>query len=506
MEARMYVAHSAAATARDALTHVGSPGPIVGTGLVSEAELVADLPAERPVAVAALSGRVRSSHRKVVVLDDDPTGSQTVADVPVLTAWSIDDLRWALRQQAPTFYVLTNTRSLGPQQAADRNREIVTRLVEAARLEDRHFAIVSRGDSTLRGHYPLETDVVDDVLAQRTGGHVDGVLLCPAYIDAGRVTVGDVHWMRTADGMLPVSASEFARDATFGFRNSNLREFVEEQTAGRWRADEVMSIGLDDIRRGGARRVTELLTSLSDGRPAVVNATCDDDLRVVALAALAAEEQGLRFLYRTGPSFVRARAGLAARPPLSAADLYEASRRGRHGLVVIGSHVSLTTRQLASLRDRGGVREIELDVARLLEPALRDAHVTSVADRAVDTLETADTVVRTTRRVVTGTDPARSLAIARQVSAALVEVVRSVTAARAPRYVLAKGGITSSDVATHGLGIRRAWVRGTLLPGIVSVWSPVDGVVPGMPYVVFAGNVGDDRALADAVDVLRGEG
>ncbi len=473
--------------------------------LVAEEAVVADLPGVRPVAAAVVGERVRSAGRAIVVLDDDPTGSQTVADVPVLTSWSVADLRWALRQHSPTFYVLTNTRSLGPHQAAERNRAVVNGLVEAAALEGRRFVVVSRGDSTLRGHYPLETDVIDDVLAQRAGRRCDGVLFCPTYIEAGRVTVGDVHWMRTAGGMLPVGSSEFASDATFGFRSSNLRGFVEERTGGRWRADDVVSIGLDDIRRGGVPRVTELLRGLRHARPAVVNATCDDDLRLVALASLAAEERGSRFIYRTGPSFVRARAGLEARPPLVAAEVYDQAPRGRHGLIAVGSHVSLTTRQLDGLRARGGVREIELDVEQLLDPARRESHFRSVAERTVDALEVAEAVVRTTRQVVTAKDPVRSLAIARQVSASLVEVVRAVTEVRIPRFVVAKGGITSSDVATRGLGIRRAWVRGTLLPGIVSVWSAVDGVAPGMPYVVFAGNVGDDGALADVVDVLRGD-
>jgi len=478
-------------------TH-GSPGP------VPERDLFAGLPPVRTVGSAAVARRVAASRRVLAVLDDDPTGSQTVGDVPVLTSWSVEDVRWALRQRRAAFYVLTNTRSLAAEHAAARNREVVAALVDAAEAEAVELAIVSRGDSTLRGHFPLETDVVEDELAARTGQRVDGIVLCPAYIDAGRVTVGDVHWMRTAAGMLPVGASEFAGDATFGYRNSDLRRFVEEKTGGRWSADDVVSIGLEDIRLGGERRVVELLAGLRGGRPAVVNATCDDDLRIVALAALALEERGHRLLYRTGPSFVRARAGLAVRPPLGTAEVYDAPPAARHGLIVIGSHVALTTRQLEALRPRGGTAEVELDVARLLDPTRRDPHLRSVAAAAADGLDTADVIVRTTRHVVTGTDAVHSLAIARHVSAALVEVVRSVTAARTPRFVVAKGGITSSDVATGGLGIRRAWVRGTLLPGIVSVWSAVDGAAPGMPYVVFAGNVGDDQALADAVGVLRG--
>jgi uncharacterized protein YgbK (DUF1537 family) len=470
-----------------------------------ERDLLAPLPPVRAVDPGVLANRVTGSGRLLVVLDDDPTGTQTIADLPVLTAWSVDDLRWAIRQGSPACYVLTNTRSLDPDQAAARNRAVVASLVAAARAEQCAFALVSRGDSTLRGHYPLETDVLHDALVAHGEPPADGLLLCPAYLDAGRLTVEDVHWMRTSDGMLPVGASEFARDATFGYRSSNLRSFIEEKTGGRWRAEDVLSIGLDDIRLGGERRVAELLGALRGGRPAIVNAASEDDLRVVALGALSAERDGRRLLYRTGPSFVRARAGQAAREPLTTAQLYPDGAPTRHGLIVVGSHVSLTTRQLEALRRSGGITEIELDVAALLDPDRRACHIEAVAGAAARGLDAADVVVRTTRQVVTGADPASSLGIARQVSAALVQVVRAVTATRAPRFVVAKGGITSSDVATDGLGIRRAWVRGTLLPGIVSAWSAVDGAAPGVPYVVFAGNVGTDESLARVVDVLRGE-
>jgi uncharacterized protein YgbK (DUF1537 family) len=367
------------------------------------------------------------------------------------------------------------------------------------------FTLVSRGDSTLRGHFPLETDVLAETLIQHGERPVDGVVFCPAYVDAGRLTVGDVHWVRAGEAMVPVGASEFARDATFGYRSSHLPAFVEEKSQGRWHRAEVLSIGLDDIRLGGQRRVTELLTSLREGRPAIVNAMCDDDLRVVALGALAAEERGRRLLYRTGPSFVRARAGQAASPPLTAADLHRAGRPSPHGLIVVGSHVSLTTRQLAALHRMEEISEIVLDAAELLESDRRDAHIAVVANAAIRNLDTADVVVTTSRDVITDADPATSLTIARRVSAGLVDVVRRVTQARTPRFIVAKGGITSSDVATDALGIRRAWIRGTLLPGIVSAWSAVDGSVPGIPYIVFAGNVGTDDSLSHVVRLLRAE-
>jgi uncharacterized protein YgbK (DUF1537 family) len=461
------------------------------------------LPPVREVPAAEVAARITGGPR-LVVLDDDPTGTQTVADVPVLTSWTVDDLRWALRQDSGAFFVLTNTRSLSPEDAAVRNREVVRALHEASAAEGTGYVLASRGDSTLRGHFPLETDVLAHELAAVGAGAPDGVVLVPAYIEAGRITVDSYHWMRTPDGeLLPVGESEFARDATFGYRSSALPEWVEEKTGGRVAAADVLRITLDDLRVGGPARVAELLSGLRDGRTAVVDAVCDDDLRVLALAVAEAEEGGVRLLYRVGPSFVRARAGQAGRPPLTAGELRPLRGDAPHGLIAIGSHVSLTTRQLERLRERGGIAEFELEVALLLDDERREAHVAEVAARAATALESSDAVIRTSRALVTGADAEESLAISRRVSAALVEAVRLVNAVRGPAFVIAKGGITSSDTATHGLEIRRAWARGTLLPGIVSLWQPVDGPAAGIPYIVFAGNVGGDEALADALDLLR---
>ncbi|MET7686977.1 four-carbon acid sugar kinase family protein [Streptomyces sp. NPDC005483] len=467
------------------------------TGPVPEAAVLEGLPPVHEVSAAEVAARISGGPR-LVVLDDDPTGTQTVADVPVLTSWTVDDLRWALRQDSTVFFVLTNTRSLSPEDAAARNREVVRALRTASAAEGTGYVLASRGDSTLRGHFPLETDVLAEEL-----GTVDGVVLVPAYIEAGRLTVGSHHWMQTSDGLLPVGESEFARDATFGYRSSSLPKWVEEKTGGRVPADEVLRVTLDDLRGGGPAHTSRLLSSLRGGRTAVVDAVCDDDLRVLALALAQAEENGTRLLYRVGPSFVRARAGQAARAPLTPAELRPLRGDAAHGLIVVGSHVALTTRQLDRLRERGGIAEHELDVALLLDEGRRDAHIAEVAAAAAGALDSADAVIRTSRVLVTGADADDSLAISRRVSAALVEAVRQVSATRRPAFVVAKGGITSSDTATHGLEIRRAWARGTLLPGIVSLWEPADGPAAGIPYIVFAGNVGGADALADALDLLR---
>jgi uncharacterized protein YgbK (DUF1537 family) len=474
--------------------------------------LTAGFPPVRPVDAAPLAAQVAGG-RTLVVLDDDPTGTQSITDLPVLTRWTVDDLRWALRQDAPAFFVLTNTRSLAESDAAALNRDVARALATAAAAEGVDYVVASRSDSTLRGHYPLETDVLTAELAA-AGRPVDGVVIVPAFVEAGRVTVGSVHWMRTTEGMIPVSKSEFARDATFGYHHADLRDWVAEKTAGRTPRAEVATVTLDDLRTGGRSGVEKILAGLTGGRPVVVDAVTDDDLRVLVQGLLAAEAGGSRFLYRTGPSFVRARSGQTAAPPVDAARLRatlpaldgDPRPRSARGLVAVGSHVALTTRQLDRLRATGGIVELELDVPALLDPARGSAHVAATVERAAGLLAGnggGDLVVTTSRTVVTGADGAASLAIARTVSAALVTVVRELVARVRPAFVLGKGGITASDTATAGLGITRAWSRGTLLPGLVSVWEPVSGPARGIPYVVFAGNVGDDDGLLAAVRTLR---
>jgi uncharacterized protein YgbK (DUF1537 family) len=487
------------------------------TGPVSLQALLAGQPPVRDV--GANLDEVRAG-RRLVVLDDDPTGTQTIADLPVLTQWSVDDLRWALQQPTTGFFVLTNTRSLSEADAAERNSQIVRALAEAARLEgDVPYVLLSRSDSTLRGYFPLETDVLSAELA-RLGTPVDGIVICPAYFEPGRVTVDSVHWMRTDDGMIPVAHSEFAKDASFGYHNSDLRAWVEEKTCGRISRSDVATVTLTDIRQGGPDRVQEILSGLHDGQPVVVDAAADADLQVLALALIRAEATGKTFVYRTGPSFVRARSGQQPTPAVDAARLAEIVAQsnsglpddGRpsvpHGLIAVGSHVGLTTRQLDQLRAAGNIVELELDVPTLLEPSTRDRHVTDVATEAANLLRDnpsdSDVVIRTSRTLVTGADATDSLVIARTVSAALVGTVREVVKLVRPSFVVAKGGITSSDTATEGLGIRRAWCRGNMLPGIVSLWEPVAGPAHGIPYIVFAGNVGDDHALAAVVGTLRG--
>jgi uncharacterized protein YgbK (DUF1537 family) len=486
-----------------------------------EADILAAFPAELHIpaerVAKAVAASAATSPRVLVVLDDDPTGTQSVADLPVLTRWEVADFTWALHQGKAAVYVLTNTRSLDPAEAAARNEEIVRNALAAARDGEGeiHLSFVSRSDSTLRGHFPLEPDVIAATVAAESGAATDGVVIVPAFPDAGRVTIGGVHYMRgtgpDAGSLTPVAETEFAKDATFGFANSEMAKYVEEKSQGRFPADSVIVLDLNIIRAGArtgdadvsAKAIADAIEAATASTPIVADIVTENDLRALALGLEEAERRGKNLLYRVGPPFVRARIGQDIRTELSGEEAYAGHTPSEAGgLIVVGSHVGVTTRQLKVLTDQhSAARIVEIDVEKLLGDEA-DTYLDQTVDTVVEALHSGDVIVHTSRLLIKTDDPAESLRIARTVSAAVVAVVNRTLKTFPPRFVIAKGGITSSDVAAHGLEIRHAIVRGPMLPGIVSLWEPVDGPAKGIPYIVFAGNVGDDESLAQVTRKL----
>jgi uncharacterized protein YgbK (DUF1537 family) len=442
-----------------------------------------------------LHDQIQADGRTVVVLDDDPTGTQTVHGVPVLTTWSVDALRAELQNDLPACYILTNTRSMPLEQAQAINAEIGHNLVQAAQESGRRFAVVSRSDSTLRGHFPGEVAALAGTLGER----FDAWLLMPFFGDGGRYTINDVQYVADGDRLVPAGDTAFARDASFGYRASNLRAWVEEKTAGRTPESAVASITLADIRIGGPQRVAECLLQLAPGSVCIVNAATMHDVAVFTSGLLGAEAKGQRFLPRTAASFVPVRAGIGFRPLLERSDLNLSPQGG--GLIVVGSYVLTTSAQLAGVLRQPHVASVEVEVAALLDD--RNAgHLAHAIKRTNDLLRCGqDVVVHTSRVLVTGADAARSLQIGQRVSAALVAIVRGVTTR--PRYILAKGGITSSDVATSGLDVRRALVLGQIAPGVPCWQLGAESRYGGVPYIVFPGNVGQPGTLAEIVHMLR---
>jgi uncharacterized protein YgbK (DUF1537 family) len=414
----------------------------------------------------------------------------------VLTEWPVAALQHELENDLPAFYLLTNSRSMSLSAAQALNREIGRNLIVAARQAGRKFVLVSRSDSTLRGHFPGEVEALAEAVDQK----FDGWLLVPFFLEGGRYTINDVHYVAEGDWLVPAGETEFARDAAFAYRASDMRRWVEEKTRGRTLAEAVASISLADIRVGGRERVTARLLELTGSQVCVVNAVSMRDLEVFTLGLLAAEAAGKQFLYRTAASFVQVRAGLDSQPLLKPAELKLPDSGG--GLVVVGSYVPKTTSQVAALLARPGIVNLEVEVGALLDETRQANEIERVVRQTNQALsQNRDVVIFTSSRLITGSDAESSLSIGQRVSASLVAIVRAVSVR--PRYILAKGGITSSDVATQGLAVKRTLVLGQILPG-VQVWQlGPESHYPGLVYIVFPGNVGGPQALAEVVAKLK---
>ena len=300
---------------------------------------------------------------KIIAIDDDPTGSQTVHGCLLLTRWEVDTLVDALTDSSPLCFVLSNTRGMDAERAAAVTREICRNLRLA--LADLDAAgtpvqpvIVSRSDSTLRGHYPVETDVIAAEL-----GPFDAHFLVPAFFEGGRITRDGTHYLLIEGNAVPVHETEFARDSVFGFSTAFLPDYVAEKTAGRIRADQVERIGLAELR-GDTERLAQRLMQLAGNACCVVDAEQQADLDAFAAAVLAAAGHGRRFLFRSAASLLTSLAALPPQP-VPAADMGRFTRNGAPGVVLMGSHVGKSTRQLEHLLDNTDIAALEVDLDRL---------------------------------------------------------------------------------------------------------------------------------------------
>jgi uncharacterized protein YgbK (DUF1537 family) len=434
---------------------------------------------------------------KIIVLDDDPTGSQTVHSCLLLTRWDVATLKMGLQDPAPLFFVLTNTRGLSAERAAALTREVCDRLrraLDELAAEGRPInpILVSRSDSTLRGHYPVETDVIAERL-----GPFDAHFLVPAFIEGGRITRDSTHYLIVDGEPVPVQKTEFARDSVFGYRHGYLPDYVEEKTGGRIKADSVERFVLDDVRGDSLDR----LMALDGNRCCVVDAETQADLNHFCAQLTTAAGRGKRFLFRSAASLLTALARLPPQPVAPEA-MRKTVREGRPGAIIVGSHVKKTGLQLEEVWKMPGAWPVEVDVERI------DADRQGLLDECLELVravhERGETpVVYTSRVEKTFPSQARRLAFGERVSALLMDVVRNLPTTLG--YLISKGGITSNDVLSSGLALRASRVVGQILPGCSVVRCPESHPrFPGLPVVIFPGNVGDERALALAYARLAG--
>jgi len=433
---------------------------------------------------------------KIIVLDDDPTGSQTVHSCLLLMRWDVETLRLGLRDSTSIFFILTNTRSLTPEKATAVTREVCQNLKSAIAAEGiEEFLVVSRSDSTLRGHYPIETDAIAQEL-----GPFDAHFLTPAFFEGGRITRDSTHYLLIDGVEVPVHKTEFARDSVFGYHHSDLPHYVEEKTQGRITANTVERFLLDDIRQGTQER----LLKLSNNTCCAVDAEKQSDLDRFATDLLAAAARGKRFLFRSAASLLTSLAQLGPQA-IAAEEMGQYRRTDRPGAILVGSHVRKTTQQLNQLLAEADVTGIEVDVSRLRDDLNQQEILQTETLVCVEKafIRGQTPVIYTSRQELTFEDAQQRLDFGEAVSGLLMDIVRRLPSDLS--FLISKGGITSNDVLSSGLSLRSARLLGQILAGCsMVITSDNHPQFPQLPVVLFPGNVGDERGLVAAYRRLQG--
>ena len=449
-----------------------------------------------------LADEMAKCNKKIIVLDDDPTGVQTVHDVYVYTDWSLESIRKGFEAPEKLFYLLTNSRGLTESQTIKVHIEIAENILNVSKETGLEFLIISRGDSTLRGHYPLETKVLKEVLEKGTGKEIDGEIIFPFFKEGGRFTAENIHYVNYGGTLIPAGDTEFAGDKTFGYKNSDLTRYIEEKTGGEYKAESVTSVSLKSLRNGDVEFITEQLDTIRHFDKVIVNALDYQDVEVFCLALYKTLNKGKSFLFRTAASFVKVMGGISDKALLRKAEMIEKKDKNG-GLIVVGSHTAKTTEQLNGLKDMNNIAFLEFDSDLVLINKL-ESEVERIVTEAAKKISAGVTAAVYTKRkllVLENDTPEEALLRSVKISEAVQALVGRLPVR--PSFVIAKGGITSSDIGVKALQVKQARVLGQVSQGI-PVWkTDEESKFPGIPYIIFPGNVGNKDTLREVFERLQ---
>ena len=469
-----------------------------------------------------LEAELAKNKRKIIVLDDDPTGVQTVHGISVYTGWSLENISSGFDESNSLFFILTNSRGMTAEETAKVHTDIAVTVAEVARKKNREFILISRSDSTLRGHYPLETMTLKNTLEKEAGiggtkFRFDGEIICPFFVEGGRYTAGNIHYVKTLDTLIPAAQTEFAADKTFGYQNSDLAEWVEEKTGGAYKKETVKAVTLEMLRgmpnavglEERVEKIADLLMETEGFNKVIVNALDYNDIKVFCAALYRVLSKGKNFMLRSAAAIPKVLGGIKDKPLLTREELLQKDDGGtgknrRGGLVVIGSHVQKTSRQLELLLEKKSIVPIEFNTHLVVDEGKFIEEINRVQKLCNESIEAGKTtVVYTCRKrfdLNTG-NKEDELRISVKIASAVTGFVSGLPGR--PRFIIAKGGITSSEIGTVALKVKKALVLGQVLPGIPVWLTGSESRFPNTPYIIFPGNVGNEEDLRKIADMLE---
>ena len=467
-------------------------------------EVLASIPSvDTKLVQQMLKDELRDLNKKIIVLDDDPTGVQTVHGISVYTDWSLESIEMGFKEDNTMFFLLTNSRGFTAAETEQAHIEIAENIVKVANKVNKDFIVISRGDSTLRGHYPLETEVLKNTVEQNSNVQYDGEVILPFFKEGGRFTIDNIHYVQYDEQLIPAGETEFAKDRTFGYEKSHLGEWVEEKTEGKYTAENTTYISLTSLRELNVEVITNQLLQVKDFEKVVVNAVDYVDVEIFVIALVKAMKAGKQFMFRSAAALTKVIGGVSDKLLLTREELVQ-EETNHGGLILVGSHVKKTTEQLEVLKTNESIEFIEFDCHLVLEENKFQQEIDRVIETTESLIKEGKTVTVYTRRERLDLGEGKKeeeLKLSVQISDAVTSIVQRLSIR--PNFIIAKGGITSSDIGTRGLEVKRATVAGQIKPGIPVWLTGEESKFPGIAYVIFPGNVGAVTTLKETVDMLN---
>ena len=443
---------------------------------------------------------------KFVVIDDDPTGSQTVQDCLLLLKWDCSTLIKGFQSKSNLFFILANTRSLSENDAKLVIEEICKNLetVIASEAYEEEIIFISRGDSTLRGHNFLEPSTINSCL-----GPFDATFHIPAFIEGKRLTINGSHFVDNK----PIGQTIFARDKNFGFETSNVKNLLFEKSKSQINFEDIQNLLLSDIEILNDEEnniVFKKLKNLKNNKHVIVDAENYSQLKKFSLIIKKLTKQR-KFLFRTAASFI---SSISEKKSVSQAETFFSNLRIKDkdkiflpGLIIVGSYVELSTIQLENLLEISNCNPIELDVFEFFKinsfennHKQRNLFKNKFLKEIRFSFEKGKTPVLFTSRKFMSLDYSEQFNFYNSLASFIAELVADLKYEIG--YLISKGGITTNLILSNGLNADYVYLEGQILTGISVVTCNLKNGEK-LPIVTHPGNIGTKDSLVNIWKVFE---
>ncbi len=446
---------------------------------------------------------------KIIIIDDDPTGSQTVNNCLLLLKWDYETLFKGLKNKSNLLFILANTRALSANNAQLRLEEICLSLkyaLDYLGFNKKEYIIISRGDSTLRGHNFLEPYIINKLL-----GPFDATFHIPAFIEGNRITINGKHFVNN----IPADETIFAKDEIFGFKTNDIKELLYQKSNQKLNLNKIQNLNLNDLEileTDKKNKVYKFIEGLKENSHVIVDSINYSYLDKFS-SVIKQLSKNKRFLFRTAASFINSISEINNKKK---EDLYYSQLRIKNiknkflsGLIVVGSSVNLTTLQLNKILKIKIFKSIKLDVANFYTiyksgdnfnqiKSLKKSIIHSIR---LNLKQEYIPVLFTSREIISFDDKNEALSFHNYLSLFIAEIVSELKFEIG--YLISKGGLTSNTILSKGFNVNFVYLEGQILPGISLVTLSIQDYIKRFPIVTFPGNIGDETSLLKVLEVIE---